>query len=185
MNGDPTPLLSSKTSFLRELPPEFDASAQEAMRTKARRVKPDHESMGGMSDEWLANELRMLSRHDLWHEAFCTAARDRIMRLSMQLAEARGVIDALKGQPSETYEPFGHVFQHLSPFGGSYWSMDGGAENGHTPTRSREIFVKRESNAVKANEKPPGTKLPCGCWNNSDGTGRGWCGKHWAERDAL
>lgn len=87
---------------LRELPPEFDDSAREAMRTKARRTKPDHESMGGMSDEWLANELRMLSRHDLWHEPFCTAARDRIMRLSIQLAEARGIIDALKSRSDET-----------------------------------------------------------------------------------
>lgn len=84
-------------SVLRELPPEFDESAREAMRTKARRTRPEQESMGRMSDEWLANELRMLSRHDLWHEPFCTAARDRIMRLSLEverlkteLAQARG-----------------------------------------------------------------------------------------------
>lgn len=93
---------SNGMNILRELPSEFDESAREGMRTKARRTKPEHESMGGMSDEWLANELRMLSRHDLWHEAFCTAARDRIMRLSMQLAEARGVIDKLKSSRVET-----------------------------------------------------------------------------------
>lgn len=88
-------------ALLRELPPEFDDTAKEAMRHKARGRQPDHESMGGMSDEWIANELRMLSRHDLWHEPFCVAARDRIMRLSMQLAEARGIIAVLKARASE------------------------------------------------------------------------------------
>jgi hypothetical protein len=91
-------------SLLRELPPEMDAFQQEAMRDKARRNGTDG-PFSERTDEWLANELRMLSRHDLYHEAFCSAARDRIMRLSMQVAELRGVVDVLKSRAAPSAEP--------------------------------------------------------------------------------
>ena len=105
----PTIKLTGKdaASVLRELPPDMDEGQQEAMRAKARK-NGTYGPFGDRTDEWLANELRMLSRHDLYHEAFCTAARDRIMRLSIQVAELRGVVDALKSRavPSaRTEEP--------------------------------------------------------------------------------
>ncbi len=81
--------------MLRELPPDMDASQQEAMRLKARRNGTEG-PFADRTDEWLANELRMLDRNDLYHEAFCQAARDRIMKLSMQVAELRGVLDVYK-----------------------------------------------------------------------------------------
>jgi N-acyl-D-aspartate/D-glutamate deacylase len=94
------------SNLLRELPPELDAFQCEAMRAKARKHNADTEAFGHMSDEWIANELRGLMRNDLYHEAFCTAGRDRVMRLSMQLAEARGVIQALKDRAkTETTTP--------------------------------------------------------------------------------
>lgn len=83
--------------MLRELPPEMDASQQEAMRFKARKNGTEG-PFADRTDEWLANELRMLSRRDLYHEAFCQAARDRIMKLSMQVAELRGILDVYKGR---------------------------------------------------------------------------------------
>lgn len=81
--------------MLRELPPDMDASQQKAMRDKARRNGTDG-AFADRTDEWLANELRMLDRNDLYHEAFCTAARDRIMKLSMQLAKVKPIADAAK-----------------------------------------------------------------------------------------
>lgn len=92
--------------LLRTLPPDFDDFAMEAMRTKALcLIKSGNETLGDKSDEWIASEIRMLMRGDLWHEAICIAARDRIMRLSLQVAELRGVVSALKERSARREEP--------------------------------------------------------------------------------
>lgn len=78
------------------LPPEFDESGKAAMRTKARRKLP--EAFGEMSDEWIADRVRMLMRDDIYHEAICTAGRDRIMRLSLQVTDLRQALkDLVRG----------------------------------------------------------------------------------------
>lgn len=43
--------------------------------------------MGDRSDIEVAGLVRMLMRHDIMHEAVCTAGRDRIMYLSQRVAE--------------------------------------------------------------------------------------------------
>ena len=45
-----------------------------------------------LTDLQMAFKVRMLMRNDLEHEATCCAARDRIMYLSQQLAEATNEI---------------------------------------------------------------------------------------------
>lgn len=72
---------------LSQLPPEFDEAGKHQMREKARRGLP--EAFADMSDEWVADRVRMLLRNDIWHEAICTAGRDRIMRLSLEVERLR------------------------------------------------------------------------------------------------
>lgn len=72
--------------MLRELPPELFHNEKEAIRQKARRPAPPG-PFAHLSDEWVANEVRMLMRDDLYHEAICMAARDRIMRLSLRVEQ--------------------------------------------------------------------------------------------------
>lgn len=67
------------------LPPELDEAGKYAMRAKAAAVPVDHHAFGHMSDEWIADRVRMLMRQDMWHEAICSAGRDRIMRLSLEV----------------------------------------------------------------------------------------------------
>jgi len=67
--------------------PEFDEAGKSHMRDKAARVPIEHQAYGHMSDEWVANRVRMLRNRDVDHEAICCAARDRIMRLSLRVAE--------------------------------------------------------------------------------------------------
>lgn len=69
------------------------------MRTKQRvSMAANAEPYGHMTDEWIANRVYMLNRHDLEHAAIIQAARDRIMRLSIQLAEARGRLASRQGE---------------------------------------------------------------------------------------
>ena len=70
--------------------PEFDEAGKIAMREKAKRNGGiDFEAHGTKSDEWIADRVRMLSRNDIDHEAICCAARDRIMRLTLRVAELK------------------------------------------------------------------------------------------------
>lgn len=50
-----------------------------------------------MTDERLATEVRMLMRNDLLHEAVVCAARDRILKISRELANLRAERDAVCG----------------------------------------------------------------------------------------
>jgi len=75
------------------LPPELDEAGKSAMRTKAAAVPVEHHAFGTMSDEWVANRVRMLMRQDIWHEAICCASRDRIMRLSLEVERLREVFE--------------------------------------------------------------------------------------------
>lgn len=73
--------------------PELDAAGKSQMRGKAQRaIDSGHESFGDMSDEWVADRVRMLSRNDLDHEAICCASRDRIMRLSLEVERLHALI---------------------------------------------------------------------------------------------
>lgn len=66
--------------------PELDEAGKAHMREKAQRSGgPDFEAYGHMSDEWVADRVRMLTRNDIDHEAICCASRDRIMRLTLKL----------------------------------------------------------------------------------------------------
>lgn len=67
--------------------PEISDTGRKELREKHRRNSPTHdrETYGMMSDEWVANNVRMLMRNDLDHEAIVVAARDRIMRLSLEV----------------------------------------------------------------------------------------------------
>jgi hypothetical protein len=125
-----TPLTSNPLvdQHLSQLPPEFDEAGKHQMREKARRGLP--EAFAEMSDEWIADRVRMLLRNDIWHEAICTAGRDRIMRLSLEVERLRAALceiasadpspgqlekwcnwvhckarDALAGVPDETPHP--------------------------------------------------------------------------------
>lgn len=75
--------------WLADLPPELDEAGKNEMREKAASVPGRIHCFGHMSDEWIANRVRMLQRSELWHEAICTAGRDRIMKLSLEVAELR------------------------------------------------------------------------------------------------
>lgn len=78
--------------------PELDEVARAALRAKAvRNGGPDREACGHMSDEWVADRVRMLSSHDIDHEAICCAARDRIMRLVLKVLELEAQL--LKASP--------------------------------------------------------------------------------------
>jgi hypothetical protein len=83
---------SDLSAILPDLPSEFDEAGKYAMREKARRQKPEHDAFGHMSDEWVADRVRMLVRRDLWHEAICCASRDRIMRLSLEVERLRAEV---------------------------------------------------------------------------------------------
>lgn len=72
--------------------PEFDEAGKAHMRDKAARVPIELQAYGHMSDEWVADRVRMLRHRDLDHEAICCAARDRIMRLSLRVAKLEAVI---------------------------------------------------------------------------------------------
>jgi len=74
------------------LPPELDEAGKNAMRTKAASVPVGLQAFGQMSDEWVADRVRMLMRQDIWHEAICGAGRDRIMRLSLKVAQLEGYL---------------------------------------------------------------------------------------------
>lgn len=76
------------TKCMRDIPPELEAEAREGLRANARKSE-GIAAFGHMSDEWVANEVRMLTRHDLWHEPICCAARDRIMNLSLEAERLR------------------------------------------------------------------------------------------------
>jgi hypothetical protein len=66
--------------------PELDEAGKAHMIEKAARSGgPKMEAHGTMSDEWVADRVRMLSQNDIDHEAICCAARDRIMRLTLQV----------------------------------------------------------------------------------------------------
>jgi hypothetical protein len=52
------------------------------------KVEKDNMVFADLSDLEMAGKVRMLMRGDLDHEAVCVGARDRIMYLSQQLAEA-------------------------------------------------------------------------------------------------
>lgn len=77
--------------------PEFDNAGKISMREKAARSQgPNYEAHGTMSDEWVADRVRMLSSGDIDHEAICCAARDRIMRLVLRVAALEGgYLDAI------------------------------------------------------------------------------------------
>lgn len=56
-----------------------------------------------LTDEEVANKVRMLMRGDLDHEAVCTMARDRIMALSQELQELkRGKREMMAPLPDPT-----------------------------------------------------------------------------------
>lgn len=74
--------------------PEFDEAGKTHMRDKAARVPVECQAFGHMSDEWVADRVRMLRHRDLDHEAICCAARDRIMRLSLRMAELSASVHA-------------------------------------------------------------------------------------------
>lgn len=97
MTDSPAPDLRA---ILPDLPPEFDEAGKYAMREKALRQAPEHDAFGHMSDEWVANRVRMLTRNELWHEPICQAARDRIMRLSLKVAAYEHVTLPMTDSPS-------------------------------------------------------------------------------------
>lgn len=74
--------------------PEISDEGRAALREKHRRNSPTHdkEIHGTMSDEWVANAVRMLMRNDLDHEAIVVAARDRIMRLSLEVERLNALL---------------------------------------------------------------------------------------------
>lgn len=74
--------------------PEFPETGKKILRAKARRaIEGGHEAYGHMSDEWVADRVRMLMRNDLEHEAICVASRDRIMRLSLEIERLNALIN--------------------------------------------------------------------------------------------
>jgi hypothetical protein len=75
--------------------PELHPKDRFLLREKHRRNSPttDEEAHGSKSDEWVANAVRMLMRNDIDHEAICVAARDRIMRLSLQVESLQSLHD--------------------------------------------------------------------------------------------
>lgn len=75
--------------------PEFDEAGKSQMREKAKRAA-GVETYGHMSDEWVADRVRMLMRSDLDHEAMCCAARDRIMRLALRITELEALIETTR-----------------------------------------------------------------------------------------
>lgn len=100
---------------LRELPPELSDGEKEAVREKA--LRPCGEGpLAHMSDEWLACQVRMLMRDYLYHEAICVASRDRIMALSVRVAELEArvkrqaaLIDEQKAELHRRNSPAGRV----------------------------------------------------------------------------
>lgn len=73
----------------------------------------NQEVHGDKSDDWVAGNVRMLSRDSLDHEAICVAARDRIKRLSVRAIELELENDSLKqtlarlsDEPRECTHPF-------------------------------------------------------------------------------
>jgi hypothetical protein len=82
----------SSKDELDALPAELDEALRYAMREKAAATRPQHHAFGHMSDEWVADRVSLLSRNDLFHEMIVRAARDRIMRLSLAIAECEKVI---------------------------------------------------------------------------------------------
>jgi hypothetical protein len=69
--------------------PELSEEGRANLRERARATSSIVEAHGDKSDEWVANAVRMLGRHDLDHEAICSAARDRIMRLSLEVEKLK------------------------------------------------------------------------------------------------
>lgn len=81
--------------------PEFDEAGKIHMRDKAARVPVECQAFGHMSDEWVADRVRMLRHRDLDHEAICCAARDRIMRLSLRVADLSASVEQLQEATDE------------------------------------------------------------------------------------
>lgn len=96
------------------LPPEFDEGGKNAMRAKAAAVPVEHQAFGDMSDEWVADRVRMLMRDDIWHEPICQAGRDRIMRLSLEVSRLRADLDLLHRAGCSVREHNGHRFVEIT-----------------------------------------------------------------------
>lgn len=88
---------------LAQIPPEFDEAGKYAMREKAAATNPALHAFGHMSDEWVADRVRMLMRGDLWHEVICSAGRDRIMKLSLEIEGLKREHDAYVATAQEEY----------------------------------------------------------------------------------
>lgn len=101
MMADPTKQQMTAEAVLERwaLPPEFDEASKSAMREKAAAIPVDHQAFGNMSDEWIADRVRMLMRQDIWHEAICAAGRDRIMRLSLEVERLKIELAYERGTP--------------------------------------------------------------------------------------
>lgn len=76
------------------LPPELDEAGKAAMRLKAASTPAARGAFANMSDEWVADRVRMLMRRDIWHEAICCAGRDRIMNLSLEVERLKTQLEA-------------------------------------------------------------------------------------------
>lgn len=89
--------------------PELDEAGRSAMREKAQRNGgPDKDVYGHMSDEWVADRVRMLMRGDIDHEAICQAARDRIMRLVLRQLALEAALTYYIGNGGRTFgSPYG------------------------------------------------------------------------------
>ena len=68
---------------------EMSSDARQRMRVKHASKPSDLDVYAHMSDEWIADTVFMLDRNDLGHAAVTQAARDRIMRLSLEIEALR------------------------------------------------------------------------------------------------
>lgn len=76
--------------------PEMPEDARMRMRAKFAARDPAVGPYAHMPDEWVANNVYMLQRVDLDFPAIVEAARDRIMHLSLELAELKHRIQGLE-----------------------------------------------------------------------------------------
>lgn len=104
--------------------PELDEAGKAALRDKAQGyIDTDSEAHSRMSDEWVADRVRMLMRMDIDHEGICCAARDRIMRLSLQAAALKREQDKYRQAVAAVIEYFRHRLR-----GTTHWH---GCESAH------------------------------------------------------
>jgi hypothetical protein len=73
---------------------EMSGDARRRMRTKHASKTPEYDAYAHMSDEWIADTVFMLDRNDLGYAAVTQAARDRIMRLSLEIEALRAQLGA-------------------------------------------------------------------------------------------